>query len=143
MATIPRGLRNNNPGNIRNSSDNFVGEMQPSTDSSFKQFVDMAHGYRAMFVMLNTYINKGYNTIAKIINRWAPSSDGNNTESYITNVSNRTGINRNQILTPDNGEEIIKIVAAMSKSENGIDAVMSDVQKGFNLQNGIKKKVTQ
>ena len=45
--SLPRGLRNNNPGNIRNSSTVWVGEITPSKDKSFKQFKSMAYGYRA------------------------------------------------------------------------------------------------
>lgn len=42
-----RGLRNNNPGNIRINDDLFQGEVRPSKDKSFKQFETMAYGYRA------------------------------------------------------------------------------------------------
>lgn len=35
---MSRGLRNNNPGNIRNSSTVWIGEVTPSNDKSFKQF---------------------------------------------------------------------------------------------------------
>ena len=53
---LPRGLRNNNPGNIRINGDLFQGEVRPSKDKSFKQFETMAYGYRAMFVILRNYI---------------------------------------------------------------------------------------
>lgn len=33
---LPRGLRNNNPGNIRINNDLFQGEIRPSKDKSFK-----------------------------------------------------------------------------------------------------------
>ncbi|MBX9055585.1 structural protein P5, partial [Parabacteroides merdae] len=48
-----RGLRNNNPGNIRINGDLFQGEVRPSKDKSFKQFTTMAYGYRAMFKILS------------------------------------------------------------------------------------------
>lgn len=50
-----RGLRNNNPGNIRINNDLFQGEVGPSEDKSFKQFTTMAYGYRAMFKILSNY----------------------------------------------------------------------------------------
>ena len=50
---LPRGLRNNNPGNIRINDDLFQGEIRPSKDKSFKQFTTMAYGYRAMFKILS------------------------------------------------------------------------------------------
>ena len=52
---MSRGLRNCNPGNIRQSRSKFKGEVRPSRDSAFKQFESMAYGYRAMFVLLDTY----------------------------------------------------------------------------------------
>ena len=43
-----RGLRNNNPGNIRLSRTLWQGEIRPSQDRSFCQFRTMAYGYRAL-----------------------------------------------------------------------------------------------
>ena len=50
----PRGLRNNNPLNIRHNADNFLGELR-GDDKSFKIFASMAYGYRAAFVTLASY----------------------------------------------------------------------------------------
>ena len=67
---LPRGLRNNNPGNIRRNSDVFQGEINPSRDKEFKQFKNMAYGYRAMYKILSNYYNKyQLNTIRKMISR--------------------------------------------------------------------------
>lgn len=132
-----RGLKNNNPLNIRKSNDTFIGELPVSTDKAFKQFKSMAHGYRAAFVILSNYNKRGLNTIEKIISRWAPPSDGNHTENYIQNVSVRSGVDRKKELTLKDGNDYIKIVAAMCVSENGVKAVMSDVIEGFNLQSRI------
>ena len=52
---MSRGLRNNNPGNIRLDGVHWKGEKEPSTDNEFKQFETKARGYRAMFQCLNTY----------------------------------------------------------------------------------------
>ena len=69
---LPRGLRNNNPGNIRRNSDVFQGE-KTSSDREFKQFKSMAYGYRAIFKILsNYYRNYKLDTIRKMIGRWAP-----------------------------------------------------------------------
>ena len=134
--TLSRGLRNNNPGNIRTSSDEFEGEVRPSQDRSFKQFSSMPYGYRAMFVIMAAYLAKGYDTIEKIIGRWAPSSE-NPTGSYISIVCRLSGIPQNKLLTNTSGSDYIKIVAAMSYIENTTPAVMSDVEAGFNLQDKI------
>lgn len=141
MSTLPRGLRNNNPGNIRDSTINWLGETGQNLDTSFEEFKTIADGYRAMFVLLSSYIKKGVDTIPAIIAKWAPPTE-NNTENYISFVVNKTKIPRNQVLTNYDGELIVKIVAAISEKENGVAANMSDVEKGFSLQSVIKKKTT-
>ena len=134
---MTRGLKNNNPLNIRKSKDVFLGENPQSTDVAFKQFTSVAYGYRAAFVTLGTYLSRGLNTIEKIVKTWAPPNE-NSTESYIQHVVTRSGVPRNKVLTNTSGKDYIAIVAAMSWSENGVPAVMADVQAGFKLQTKIK-----
>lgn len=101
--SLPRGLRNNNPGNIRFSNANaWLGKIpfaqnrdysgSPSNIvREFEQFVDIRHGLRAKMIIIYNYINAGHNTIEKIITRFAPPIE-NNTASYIATVVNMTGI---------------------------------------------------
>jgi len=131
----PRGLRNNNPLNIRHNADVFQGETK-GNDTSFKTFTSMPYGYRAAFVTLATYNARGWNTIETIISRWAPPIE-NDTEKYIANVEKWSGVPRNKILTAANGADYIMIVAAMCYMENGKNADISEVKAGFNLQNRI------
>ncbi|WP_099465902.1 structural protein P5 [Parabacteroides provencensis] len=129
---LPRGLRNNNPGNIRRNSDVFQGEVNPSRDQQFKQFKTMAYGYRAMFKILSNYYRVyKLDTIRKMITRWAPENE-NNTSAYVSLVSSYSGIGPDDLISFDR-EQMIRIVAGMSKVENGRDAVMSDVIAGWGL----------
>ena len=129
----PRGLRNNNPGNIRQSSTRYIGEVYPSKDDSFKQFETMAHGYRAVFVLLHTYQRKyGLNTIAGMISRYAPAVE-NDTDDYINAVAEWSGVPATSRITATNGDIMVPIVAAMSRVENGVFAHMPDVVKGWDL----------
>lgn len=129
---LPRGLRNNNPGNIRRNSDVFQGEINPSRDKEFKQFKNMAYGYRAMYKILSNYYNKyQLNTIRKMISRWAPENE-NNTAAYVSLVSSYSGVGPDDLISFDR-EQMIRIVAGMSRVENGIEAIMSDVIAGWNL----------
>lgn len=128
----PRGLRNNNPGNIRRNSDVFQGEKILSTDSQFKQFETMAYGYRAVFKILSNYYRiYKLTTIRKMIGRWAPENE-NNTSAYVSLVSSYAGINPDDLISFDR-EQMIRIVAGMSKVENGREADMNDVIAGWNL----------
>ena len=84
-------MRNRNPGNIRRSATKYLGEVAPSRDAAFKQFETMAWGYRAMFVLLDSYSRKGYRTIRQMISRYAPPIE-NHTENYIRCVAEWSGI---------------------------------------------------
>lgn len=128
----PRGLRNNNPGNIRKNSDVFQGEVK-STDKEFKQFETMAYGYRAIFKILQGY-QKNYKleTISQMINRWAPANE-NYTGNYIRIVSDMSGIPAYDPINTRDREQMIRIVSAMSYVENGVKANMTDVISGWNL----------
>ena len=130
---LPRGLRHNNPGNIRINSDLFQGEIRPSKDKSFKQFNTMAYGYRAIFKILsNYYRNYKLDTIRKMIGRWAPENE-NDTDAYIKAVSDYAGIPADDPVNITDREQMIRIVAGMSRIENGREADMSDVIAGWNL----------
>lgn len=130
---MSRGLRNCNPGNIRQSRSKFKGEVRPSRDSAFKQFETMAYGYRAMFVLLDTYRTRyGLSTIREMISRWAPPTE-NFTEGYIRFVAERTGINADATVDSRSERDMVPIVAAMSEIENGAKAVMADLHEGWAL----------
>ena len=86
---MTRGIRNNNPGNIRLTEDCWRGEID-GNDRSFKTFETMAWGIRAMFHLLNNYrILYGCDTLEKLVGRWAPPVE-NNTQGYVSFVSTRS-----------------------------------------------------
>ena len=89
----PRGIRNNNPLNIRRSKDKWQGLRTLQEDREFFQFSEMKYGWRAAFVILcRTYYKKyGLKTISDIIYRWAPPKE-NNTAAYIRRVSDYISI---------------------------------------------------
>ena len=130
--TQPRGLRNNNPGNLRQSGVRFKGEVVPSQDPAFKQFETIAWGYRAMFVVLNTYRKRGACTICDLLGRYAPPSE-NDTAAYIRTVSEASGIGPDTPVDTLNGGMMIPIVAAMSRVENARPAQLPDVEAGWRL----------
>ena len=130
---MSRGLRNCNPGNIRRSRVCYKGEKRPSRDPEFKEFESMAYGYRAMFVLLDTYSRRyGLCTIRQMLNRYAPPVE-NFTEGYIRFVSEKTGIAPDEIINTRAARDMVPVVAAMSQIENGVAAVMDDVHRGWEL----------
>ncbi|MFI3248131.1 MAG: structural protein P5 [Rikenellaceae bacterium] len=130
---LSRGIRNNNPGNIRHSSSPFRGEVRPSTDPAFKQFESMEWGYRAMFLVIHNYDQLyGINTLDRIIRRWAPAVE-NDTHAYIRAVANRLGVSSSSYIDSLNHDTMTAMVGAMSRIENGVAAVEADVEAGWAL----------
>lgn len=130
---MSRGLRNHNPGNIRRSEELFRGEVTPSRDAEFKEFETMAYGYRAIFVVLDSYRRRhGLTTIRSMIERYAPASE-NFTEGYIRYLTRRTGIAHEEAIDTRSAKDMIPIVAAISEIENGVAPVMRDIEAGWKL----------
>ena len=130
---MSRGLRNNNPGNIRRSRVRYKGEVRPSRDPDFKEFSTMAYGYRAVFVLLDTYRSRyGLATIRQMLNRYAPPTE-NFTEGYVRFVADYSGVMPDEVVDTRSEKDMIPIVAAMSKIENGVAANIEDVERGWEL----------
>lgn len=118
MAT-PRGIRNNNPLNIR-IGNTWLGEVPKPTDSEFEQFVSIRYGLRAAFVILRRYIRRyGRNTPAKIIRAWAPAVE-NNTQRYIEVVCKRSLIAPDEVIDYADKKTMVRLVKAMAFVECGV-----------------------
>ena len=130
--TQPRGLRNNNPGNLRQSGVRFKGEVVPSQDPAFKQFETIAWGYRAMFVVLNTYRKRGACTICDLLGRYAPPSE-NPTDDYLRFVAHRSAVGADDEVDTLDRETMTAIAAAMSAFENGSPADHRALAEGWQL----------
>ena len=130
---MSRGLSYRNPGNIRQSAVRYKGEVRPSRDPAFKQFESMPWGYRAIFVLLDTYrIRHGLETIRDMISRWAPPSE-NHTEIYIRAVADAVGIADDRPVDTRDRTTMLRMAAAISRVENGTAADMDDVELGWEL----------
>lgn len=113
----PRGIRNNNPLNIR-IGNVWLGEVAYPTDPDFEQFVSMMYGIRAACILMRRYINHyRRTTIPEIIAAWAPSSE-NNTAAYIDRVCNLTGFPHDMTITYT-PEIIVPLLRAMAFIECG------------------------
>lgn len=130
---LPRGLRNNNPGNIRITKDKWQGLRKEQTDKEFFQFESIDYGYRALLRTLQNY-RKRHNcqTIADFINRWAPPVE-NNTNSYIISVCSQMGVPSSFMPDIYHKDTMCAFAAAISRVENGRNAKMEDVRKGWDL----------
>ena len=123
---IPRGIRNNNPLNIRRSKDQWKGMSKTQNDRSFCQFETLEYGWRAAFYLLTrTYYHKyRLYTIRQIISRWAPPNE-NHTKAYIENVARLTGIDPDENIGIPSMQPArwMMLGVAMAIQENGTDSL--------------------
>lgn len=112
-----RGLRNNNPGNIRKSADKWQGLAPVQDDPSFFKFTSASFGVRALGKILQTYRTKyGLQTVRDIIGRWAPPNE-NNTTSYVASVARALGVTADEPI--DVYARLPDLAAAIIRHENG------------------------
>ncbi len=124
--SIPRGIRNNNPLNIRRSKDKWKGMRAVQSDAQFCQFESLEWGWRAAFWLLTrTYYHK-YRlfTIRAIVIKWAPTIE-NNTQTYIANVSRLTGIDPDEPIgiPSERPARWMMVGVAMAIQENGTESL--------------------
>lgn len=132
---MSRGIRNNNPGNIRwGSAWQGLKVGGKEIDKEFCVFLEPEYGIRAMAKILLNY-SKLYkiNTVAGIIHRWAPPSE-NNTVSYINHVASELKAEPDETIDVSNKNVMLKLVKAIIKHENGEQPYDDKtIMKGINL----------
>lgn len=115
----PRGIRNNNPGNLRRSKDPWQGLATPQTDPDFFTFKSAPYGIRALARTLINYQDEhSLRTIRQIISRWAPANE-NNTGAYIDSVAASTGYDADRPLDMHKFTHLEPVVKAIIRHENG------------------------
>lgn len=119
---VPLNVRNNNPGNIKDSQGNFkIFDSPEAGQEAMRQ--DLMTKVSGNSKAMEANFGKGYKpTLFNLISTWAPASDNNDPEKYAETVSKDTGIGRDQVLTP---ADVEKLIPAMTKVEGGGAAVGS------------------
>ena len=114
----PRGIRNNNPGNIRHG-EQWEGLSEVQSDRSFCVFKSPEYGIRAIAKIMISYKRQKYNTPEKIIYRWAPPCE-NDTDSYTLSVCQAIGAEPDQIIDVCQKDVMLKLIKSIIHHENGI-----------------------
>ncbi len=116
---IPRGVRNDNPGNIRIGNIKWQGVKDQIFDPSFLEFKSSIWGLRALMKVLLTYFRRhNLDDVQAIINRWAPPVE-NATDSYIDYVAKRIGVKRDTKINLEDPFILIELAKAITMHENG------------------------
>lgn len=154
--SLPRGIRNNNPGNLILTSTKWNGKVPNEINNDwegnpnnvvneFEQFVELRYGIRALMRdIYNDYSRKGKTTVTALISEFAPAFE-NNTASYINTVVKMIGSNIIGELTQ---EKMIALCKAIILVENGSGYSKYISDKDYNdamaiLGIPLKKKVVQ
>lgn len=131
---VPRGVRNNNPLNIR-IGNTWLGERNAADcdDPQFEQFTSMIYGLRAAFCILRRYIRHYHRcTVEQIINSWAPANE-NATGKYIDFVCKKMGCVAIRNILFEDKPTMCALVQAMAQMECGVVIPLADIEKGYDL----------
>lgn len=130
---LPRGIRNNNPGNIEHG-DNWLGLAGEQSDERFVTFKEPEYGIRAMSKIFDSYARRGVDTVREIIGTWAPAGE-NDVDAYVASVARRSGLRPGQKITTDG--ERAALIEAMIHHENGAQPyAMAVIEAGIRLAKG-------
>lgn len=136
MNNTARGIRNNNPGNIRNSDAiDWKGEVDSKNkkDKAFEEFKTMPDGIRAMMVLLRNYQKKyKLRTVRELISRYAPRSE-NNTEKYIARVCWKMNKSDKDPVDLSDKTTVFALISAMCLIETGENISYEDMEKAWSI----------
>lgn len=112
----PRGVRNNNPLNVKDNGDPWQGKIGVDKDG-FLQFATVQDGVRCGTIVLARYFNQGLTTLQAIISKFAPSTDKNDVPAYVRFVGTLLNVGATQQLNFSTYG--LKLVNAMGHYEQG------------------------
>lgn len=131
-----RGIRNNNPGNIRLGASQWQGMRAQQADAAFVQFTEMRYGVRAAAKLFRNYQGTyGLHTVADLINRWAPPVE-NNTSAYVAAVAARLGMKPSSSINLASPDHLYQFLRAVFRHECGLAAELipeSTIREGISL----------
>lgn len=118
--SLPRGIRNNNPGNLERGKDRWLGmSADQSSDSRFLIFDKPEQGIRALMrVLINYQERHDIKTVRQAISRWAPNTE-NDSSAYTQHVSRLTGLDPDETIDFLDVYICTSMAKAIIRHENG------------------------
>lgn len=147
-----KGWSNNNPCNLKyNKNNNWQGRIPLERSAEYKKFKDgkyksmsdvheqfetVEHGLRAGIILMRSYIPKGFNTLKKFFDRYAPTSDNVNLgeNEYAAYIAKKMGWTTTQTFKLDDAATISKFLRAVVSFENKYQKTLTDSQVATALQ---------
>lgn len=127
LSSAPRGIRNNNPGNLIFTNINWTGKLpkEQNKDRRFEMFISPEYGIRAMIKDLKNDIEKGKNTVPALMTEYAPRFE-NNTDAYIQTVCKDLKVSATAKLLPTKNT-LRLLVHSISRVENGGNFITNEL----------------
>ena len=120
--SLTRGIRNNNPLNIKISKSKWVGKIKEGKkDPVFEEFDTLVNGLRAAIKLTQNYIRRmGLNTVEEIIRRWCPDETQDAYVSFVLSVmqKNLNGFDKNEPILWHDFDTIYVLISAMAWQES-------------------------
>ena len=107
VAGLPLGLRHHNPGNIMSGPGGTVGDYASDADG----LQELAN------LLRRNYFDKGYDTVRKIVERYAPASAGNNVPAYISDLTGSLGVTADAKLNPSDLGQFATLMQSIVRHE--------------------------
>lgn len=127
LSSAPRGIRNNNPGNLIFTNINWTGKLpkEQNKDRRFEMFIAPEYGIRAMIKDIKNDIEKGKNTVPALMTEYAPRFE-NNTDAYIQTVCKDLKVSATAKLLPTKNT-LRLLVHSISRVENGGNFITNEL----------------
>ena len=114
----------------------WKGERELNLDEIFEEFIDAEHGFRASYINLLQYLERGLNTVELIISTWAPSpvrdsDDHNDTAEYIEYVADKMAISEFQEITHRDLAEMMVFMSEFEGSKGHF--TLAQAERGIEL----------
>lgn len=134
-ASVSRGIRNNNPGNL-----NYAGQrgahLEAGPNGRFAVFGTQDEGIAALAAQLGLYAKRGNDTIAGIVNQYAPASDGNDVSAYIADLTRSTGRKANEHLNLNDPSVLVPLMQAIIRHEGNGSFSQAKIMRGITVGAG-------
>lgn len=116
LGALPRGIRNNNPGNLEYLPEGRAWRGQIGSDGRFGIYDSSANGVRAIGQQLLKYARGGADNVRELISKWAPGHE-NPTDAYVRSVASALGVGPSDRI--DVRAHLPGLATAIIRQENG------------------------